>query len=108
MSCERVVSSNKPPKDREAEQQRWADRQEATADLLRETLEASGARAAEIREWLDSSLPEDVDAAVKSTEPALAERPTQGAHRDSAATREERPSREARQPLENNPDRASS
>jgi len=102
------VSSNKPSKDREAEQQRWADRQEATADLLRETLDASGARAAEISQWLDSSLPEDVDTAVKVPAPEPAERPTQEAAGDPVTSREDRPSRETRQPREKNPDRASS
>jgi hypothetical protein len=68
VSYEAVVPSNRRAKDREADHQRWADRQEVTADVLRETVEAAGARAAEISEWLDSSfLPEDPDSVFGAT-----------------------------------------
>lgn len=57
MLDEAVVKSNKRSKDRESQHQRWADRQEVTADVLREAVEAAGARAAEISRWLDASSP---------------------------------------------------
>jgi hypothetical protein len=114
------VSSHKPPKDREAEQQRWAERQEATADLLRETLDAAGARAAEISDWLDSSLlSEEAEPAGKEP-PRPVERPVREGGTENAGNRpenkgspaatrqDEHPSREGGRTQGNNSDRARS